>query len=282
MTDEHHSLNHSKHRHVRGDSDGASALLVELREHVPFSVSAVAIGLVVAGALCIVGSATMDRAGVAAGPGPFAHDHAVPEELDGEHAEASPSGHDHREGDRTGDDHGPAFARLFFHLFHPAHMLFSAAATTAMFFRYERRVFKAILIGLIGAIGVCGISDIAMPHASLLILGTPAHLHLCIVEHPSLVLPFAFVGVLVGIGTAGGTTHSTIASHSLHVLASTMASIFYMVGPLGVIAWIDDLGKVFIFVVLAVMIPCCVSDIVFPLLMSRAGRDRYLDEAPAH
>jgi hypothetical protein len=54
-----------------------------------------------------------------------------------------------------------------------------------------------------------------------------------------------------------------------------MASIFYMVGPLGLVAWIDRLGLVFLFVVLAVMIPCCLSDIVFPLLMSKAGRDRY-------
>ncbi len=54
-----------------------------------------------------------------------------------------------------------------------------------------------------------------------------------------------------------------------------MASIFYMIGPLGVIAWIDIVGKLFVFVTFAVVVPCCLSDIVFPLLMSRAGRRGY-------
>ena len=55
-----------------------------------------------------------------------------------------------------------------------------------------------------------------------------------------------------------------------------------MVGPLGMIAWIDDLGKVFIFVVVAVVVPCCLSDIVFPLAMSQRGRSNYENDAQAH
>lgn len=222
--------------------------MVELSAHVPFSVSAVAIGLMVAGTICILG---------------FGAQGAVEPAGHGEHAHAEPS-------------------ELFFHLFHPAHMLFSAAATAAMFFRYERRIFKAIIVGLIGAVGVCGISDIVMPHASLGILGVEAPWHICIVQRPGMVLPFAIVGVLVGIGAAESVARSTLISHSLHVLVSTMASIFYMVGPLGMVAWIDRIGQVFVFIVLAVMVPCCFSDIVFPLLMSRAGRDRYRREPHSH
>ena len=247
MSDHRHT-HEDEHNHALG-ADGArsSALVVELREHLPFSASAVAIGLIVAGTICIL---TLGAQGAA-------------EAL----VEHEQTGHDH--------DHTVSPARLFFHLFHPAHMLFSAAATTAMFFRYESGVLKAILIGLIGAIGVCGISDIVMPHVSLMILGIQTPWHICVYEHPMLVLPFAGVGVLLGLAAAGSVIRSTIISHSLHVLMSTMASIFYMVGPLGIIAWIHDLGKVFIFVIVAVMVPCCVSDIVFPLLLSKAGRDRY-------
>ncbi len=58
MADEHHKheADHGgKHPRDRDRdftrSPHASALLTELREHVPFSVSAVAIGLIVAGAL---------------------------------------------------------------------------------------------------------------------------------------------------------------------------------------------------------------------------------------
>ena len=230
----------------------SSALLVELREHLPFSVSAVAIGLIVAGTMCILVSG-------------FVED-GVAETV-----------HDHVGGDE-GHDHGPQFAQLFFHLFHPAHMLFSAAATTAMFRRYDRKITKAIVVGIVGAIGVCGISDIIMPHISLSILGVRTPWHICVVKHPGLVLPYAGIGVLVGILAAGGVVRSTVISHSLHVLASSMASIFYMVGPLGIVAWIDRAGEVFLFVVLAVMLPCCVSDIVFPLLMTRAGRSQYVEE----
>lgn len=309
MSDSH---NHDHdHHHDHGEeghhcSTEFSALAVELREHIPFSVAAVAIGLIVAGAICILGATIGDTSLldslVAHDAGHVAdthadhdhagHDHAAHDQADHDHAGHDHGDHDHAEHDPAGQegdhdshsdhDHGPAFALLFFHLFHPAHMLFSGAATAAMFMRYERRVGKAIVIGLAGAVVVCGISDIAMPQLSLLILGTPAPWHLCIVEHPGLVLPFAVIGVGIGIATASGTQRTTILSHSLHVLASTMASIFYMVGPLGVVAWIGRIGAVFVFIVIAVVVPCCLSDIVFPMLMSRSGRRRYEAEPHVH
>lgn len=238
--------------------DGSSPLLVELREHVPFSVFAVVIGIIVAGAICILGAKT---------------DWAIGSNLAADH-------HDHIS--EAGVTAPTSFARLFFHLFHPAHMLFSAAATTAMFCRYDRRIFKAMIVGVTGAIGVCGISDIALPQLSLVLLGTSAPWHICVIDHPELSLPFAAVGVIVGLAMSGGISSSTIFSHSLHVLASTMASIFYMVGPLGAIAWIDQVGQIFILTVLAVMIPCCLSDIVYPLLMSARNRQRYFEQGHAH
>lgn len=256
MSDDQHTHNNDHdtahtHDHGRVPEIPGSPLLVELREHVPFSVVAVTIGLIVAGGICILGFGE-SAAGEALAAG--AHD---------QNGAANP-------------------ADLFFHLFHPAHMLFSATATTAMFRRYDRKAVKAIVVGLIGAVGVCGVSDIVMPHISLVILGKQTPWHICVYEHPDLVLPFAVVGVLVGVAAAGGVIRSTLISHSLHVLASTMASIFYMVGPLGLIAWIDDLGKVFVFVVVAVIVPCCVSDIVFPLLMSESGRAGYHEEPHIH
>jgi hypothetical protein len=252
--------------------------VIELRAHIPFSVTAVAIGLAVAGTICILGSSvgrsdlwnarTQDHNRSQSADHLESHEHGV----EHDHALAHEEGH--------ADEHTPAL--LFFHLFHPAHMLFSATATAAMFFRYDRRWLKAIIVGLIGAIGVCGISDIVMPQVSLMILGARAPWHLCVWEHPGLVLPFAFVGVLVGLGASSSVTHGTIVSHSLHVFASTLASIFYMVGPLGGVAWIDIIGKMFLFIVLAVMVPCCLSDIVFPMLMTRPGRERFEREPHAH
>ena len=46
--------------------------------------------------------------------------------------------------------------------------------------------------------------------------------------------------------------------------------------------WINEIGMVFMFVCLAVVVPCCLSDIVFPLLMSRRNRELYLQDGHIH
>ena len=160
----------------------------------------------------------------------------------------------------------PGAFRELFHIFHPVHMLFSATATTAMFWQYERRLVKAAAVGFLGAVLVCGASDILIPYASGFLLGAPMHVHLCIVEHPMLVLPFAVVGVLAGLLASRHIVRATFFSHAAHVLVSSSASLLYLVS-FGLEHWVHQAGWVFIFVVLAVMVPCCFSDIVFPLLV---------------
>ncbi|MBN2563022.1 MAG: hypothetical protein JXQ75_19025 [Phycisphaerae bacterium] len=244
--------------------------------HLPFSVSAVAIGLTIAGIICFLTPAEQV-------PEPAAdHAEAVPTEdgsgsqsespvhAHGQHGHGAADAHD-------GHQHDNPFFDLF-HLFHPVHMLFSAAATTAMFWRYDRRVLKAVITGLIGAIGVCGLSDIVMPHISLSMLGKSVPWHICVIEHPQMVLSFAMVGVVVGLAASKGVRSSTFFSHSLHVFSSTMASIFYLIGPFGRLGWIDSVGIVFLFIIVAVMVPCCLSDIVFPLLLAKGARKKYRDE----
>jgi len=247
-------------------------LLVELRDHLPFSVSAVALGLIFAGIVCVFINVSRTPA-----PG----EHAAADVLRENEAQVEHE-HDDDHGSGGGHEHGGSPALLLFHLFHPAHMLFSAAATAAMFVRYERKYLKAVLVGLLGAIVICGISDIIMPHLSLWLLGFKVPLHLCIIEHPGMVLPFALAGVALGLLASIGVSRSTLFSHSLHVFTSTMASIFYLVGGIGIIAWIDRIGVVFFFVLAAVMVPCCLSDIVFPLAMSRQGRVLYQQVPHSH
>ncbi len=251
-----------------------SPLRTELITHTPFSVASVAIGLVVAGLICfITPDDVMDPGGTLPG-GAHVHDAALTVEPAGEAHMLDEAGHaDH--------DHTSGF-RAMFHLFHPLHMFFSAAATTAMFWRYDKRLIRAIIVGLIGAIVVCGISDIIMPHISLLILHKNIPLHICVIEHPGLVMPFAVVGVLVGLLAAEGVTRSTIFSHSLHVFASTMASLFYMIQAYGRLAWLEDMGWIFFFIILAVMVPCCLSDIVFPVAMSRPAREMHAETTCCH
>ena len=248
---------HERADEAQAQSDAASEptecfhrggpLATELAVHLPFSVSAVAIGLIFAGVLSVV---TVPSA--AGGSG---------------HADA------------------PSMHLLLFHLFHPAHMLFSAAATTAMFWRYDRRMGRAVVVGLTGAIVVCGISDIVLPALSAWILGKGFAWpwHICVIDHPGLVIPFAVVGIALGLTAAVGVQSSTFFSHSLHVFASTMASIFYLTNHYATpTEWIHDVGPVFILIILAVLVPCCLSDIAFPVLMSRSARKQYLTHGHVH
>jgi len=94
------------------------------------------------------------------------------------------------------------FGELF-HIFYPTHVLFSALATTAMFWQKEKKFFKAIAVGIIGSVGICGISDIFIPYLAGYLLGTHMHLHVCIVEHPQLIIPFLALGVAAGFLAPG-------------------------------------------------------------------------------
>ena len=158
------------------------------------------------------------------------------------------------------------FGQLF-HLFHPLHILLSAIATTAMFWRFDRKPVKAFIVGAIGSLGICGLSDIFLPYLGGWLIGTHMHLHVCLVEHPLVVVPFALLGILTGFFAAGKLHDrtSTIFSHSSHVLVSTMASLFYFVS-FGYTLRTETAFALFVLVILAVIIPCCTSDIVFPLL----------------
>lgn len=160
----------------------------------------------------------------------------------------------------------PHASEELFHIFHPVHMLLSAAATTAMFWRHEKKVIKALIIGFTGAVVVCGLSDIVFPFLGGMLLGAKMHLHICIIDDPQIVVPFVIVGILAGFMAPAAIEKSTQYSHAMHVATSSMASILYL-AAFGLTNWMDYIGSVLVIVILAVMVPCCISDIVYPLLM---------------
>ena len=159
---------------------------------------------------------------------------------------------------------GPAAAEMF-HTTHANHILFSAVATTAMFWKHEKAILKAMLIGSLGSICICTLSDSIFPTLGGKILGINMAMHICIIDHPGIIIPFTIVGVIAGFLIPGAIEKSTQYSHSMHVLFSSVSSILYLIG-FGMKEWVHLLGGVFIIAVLAVMIPCCLSGIVFPLI----------------
>jgi len=70
----------------------------------------------------------------------------------------------------------------------------------------------------------------------------------------------ATIGTLTGLGTKY--------QHAVHVLISTLASLFYLMA-FGVVDWLPMFPLVFVVLFIAVWVPCCASDIMFPLLFVR-------------
>jgi len=146
-----------------------------------------------------------------------------------------------------------------FEIAHPAHVLVSAIATSAIYWKYRKSVLKTILVGVSGAILVGSLSDVVFPFLAGNLFSLHTHFHLPIVENPFLILSVAFFGAILGI-------YSNLfrVGHMLHVFLSIFASLFYLLAfsiEMSVIAVLMISGLVF----LTVYIPCCISDIVFPL-----------------
>ena len=162
-----------------------------------------------------------------------------------------------------------------FHTLHPLHVIFSALTTTAMYRKYStRRLWAAILIGYCGSIGIATLSDAVIPYLGGTLLGIDIEFHIPFIETEKLHLigvqtwivinSAALLGIIIGY-----LIPSTKLPHSGHVFLSTWASLFYFTA-FGITEWISPrLALVFVFLFLAVWLPCCISDVIFPLLFVR-------------
>jgi len=161
-----------------------------------------------------------------------------------------------------------------FYVLHPIHVVLSALVTASVYglhecdciskkcLRGQCNLWQLALIGYFGSVGIATISDSIIPFLGELILGLPNRgIHLGFIEKWWLVNPLAIAGVAFAFYKP-----TTKYPHAGHVMVSTWASLFHMVMALG-----DKLDwytypVIFLFLFLAVWLPCCVSDIVFPLI----------------
>jgi hypothetical protein len=162
-------------------------------------------------------------------------------------------------------------ARASFHLFHPLHICLSAIATTSLFWRHERHLLRAVVVGTLGTIIPCGLSDYVFPYVGGRLLGQAMELHMCLIDHPQLFFPFLALGILGGFWAEERLTGSHLFSHGAHIFVSGAASLLYLVS-FGFTAWMTDVRFVFpafLTIVVAVWVPCCISDIVVPTAAAR-------------
>ena len=161
-----------------------------------------------------------------------------------------------------------------FYTLHPIHVVLSALVTTAIYKKYSNgRIWTAILIGYFGSIGIATISDAIIPYLGGGLLNVKIGFHIPFIETEKM----PFIGIekwkvvnsaaLIGI-TIGYLKPTSKFPHSGHVLLSTWASLFYFTA-FGIAKWIPLFHFIFLLLFLAVWIPCCLSDIAFPLLFVR-------------
>lgn len=151
-----------------------------------------------------------------------------------------------------------------FYTLHPIHVVLSALATTAMYKKYSPgKLWVAILVGYTGSIGIATISDAIIPYLGGSLLGINIGFEVPFIEKWWLVNPMALIGIAIGYWKP-----TTKFPHYGHVLLSTWASLFYFTA-FGVARWLPLLPFIFLFLFLAVWLPCCLSDIVFPLLFTK-------------
>jgi hypothetical protein len=183
-----------------------------------------------------------------------------------------------------GKDH----ASVLFSIFHPSHVLLSAMVTASLFSIHKKaKNFLLILvIGYFGSIGIATLSDSIIPYAGEKIFGlnVPAHqqlhgngeqhecdgdehsnIHLGFVEDWYIVNPAAILGVLIAY-----LIPRTKFPHAGHVLISTWASSSHILMNTDGQITIPMATAAFLILFVAVWLPCCISDIVFPLLFVKS------------
>ena len=163
----------------------------------------------------------------------------------------------------------PQVARIsptVFYTLHPLHVVLSAVVTTALYRKYTSgKIWAAVLVGYFGSVGIATLSDSVIPYLGEVLLDLPNRgIHVGFIEEWQIVNPAALLGIIIGLWRT-----TTRFPHYGHVLISTWASLFHVIMALGgTLSWSTYL-IIFPFLFLAVWLPCCLSDVVFPLLFVR-------------
>jgi len=162
-----------------------------------------------------------------------------------------------------------AAGRLFY-IFHPSHVILSAMVTAGIYKLHSEKphFLKLLFIGYVGSIGIATLSDSIIPYIGEVILGMHPHHHIGFIEGWYIVNPAAVLGVLIAY-----LWPKTKFPHAGHVLFSTWASSFHILMAMDKNISVATILVCFVFLFMAVWLPCCVSDIVFPLLFVKGEKD---------
>jgi hypothetical protein len=164
-------------------------------------------------------------------------------------------------------------AHTLFYVFHPLHICLSAVVTTALYKKYLegekpgiKMFIKVLAVGYAGSVLVGTLSDSIIPFWGEVLLDMPhRHAHIGFIEKWWLINPLALIFIVFAYKKP-----YTKLPHAGHVLISTWASLFHMIMAADHTHDVPYFG-VFLFLFIAVWVPCCFSDIVFPMLFVKSG-----------
>ena len=162
-------------------------------------------------------------------------------------------------------------SEALFYTFHPLHILFSSIVTTSLYRKHGRSPWwLTLIICYTGPMLIGTLSDALIPFIEGSAVKIAIEFELPFIETSK--MPFigipewipvnaaAFIGIAIGF-----LKPNTKFPHMWHILVSTWASLLYFTS-FGTADWLPLMPLFFVFLFLAVWIPCCFSDIVFPLL----------------
>jgi hypothetical protein len=175
-----------------------------------------------------------------------------------------------------------AHAEVMFGIFHPGHILLSAMVTASVFAIHlqKKKILLIIVVAYVGSIGVATLSDSIVPYigSKIFSLSIPTHnhaeeeehseeceaeheLHLGFLEHWYVVHPAALIGILIA-----WFIPRSKCPHTAHVLLSTWASSAHILMNSNPAMTVPVIAEIFGILFIAVWLPCCISDIIFPLM----------------
>jgi len=163
-----------------------------------------------------------------------------------------------------------------FYTLHPIHVLVSAFTTAAMYnlntsHKDKKKFWMMIIVGYLGSIGIATLSDSIIPFLGEILLNLPnRELHIGFIEKWWLVNPLAFLGIILAYFKP-----TTKIPHMGHVLLSTWASLFHVIMAIGGPVHWTLFIIIFLFLFFSVWLPCCTSDIVFPLVFIKRKKFIY-------
>jgi len=164
---------------------------------------------------------------------------------------------------------------ILFHIFHFLHLVFAATGALLSYYRFSAGIIKPIFVTTVATIFFCMLSDTVLPYIGGRFLGIHMHFHICFIDEFWRVIPFLAVGILNGfiISHYHKALQSSYMffSHFTHILVSSLASAFFFVSH-GFSNWYEYSGLVFLFLIVAVVVPCSLSDVVVPMVVARADK----------